>query len=56
MEETKSGWWIVKFDLTLDGESVRWEDLSMDTQAHILEQIDEGYTQGEIIEYSQREE
>ena len=62
MSETKTGWWKVKFDLTLDGEDVRWEDLSMDTQAHrwedlsmdtqahILEQINEGYYQGEIIE------
>lgn len=50
MSETKTGWWKVKFDLTLDGEEVRWEDLSMDTQAHILEQINEGYCQGEIVE------
>ena len=27
MSETKTGWWKVKFDLTLDGEDVRWEDL-----------------------------
>lgn len=50
MNETKTGWWEVKFDLTLDGEEVRWEDLSMDTQSHILEQINEGYCQGEIAE------
>lgn len=50
MSETKTGWWKVKFDLTLDGEEVRWEDLSMDTQAYILEQINEGYYQGEIVE------
>lgn len=48
--ETKAGWWKVKFDLTLDGKKVRWKDLSLDTQAHILEAIDYGYTQGEIIE------
>ena len=50
ISETKTGWWQVKFNLTLDGEEVRWEDLSMDTQAHILEQINEGYCQGEIVE------
>lgn len=50
MNETKTGWWRVTFDLTLDGEEVRWEDLSMDTQAHILEAIEGGYWQGEIIE------
>lgn len=47
---TKTGWWSVKFNLTLDGEEVRWKDLSLDTQAHILEQIESGYWQGEIIE------
>lgn len=50
MSETKTGLWQVKFNLTLDGEEVRWEDLSMDAQAHILEQINEGYCQGEIVE------
>ena len=50
MSETKTGWWKVKFNLILDGEETRWEDLSMDTQAHILEQINEGYWQGEIVE------
>lgn len=40
---SKTGWWKVKFDLTLDGEDVRWEDLTLDTQSHILEQINEGY-------------
>lgn len=50
MKKTKTGWWEVKFGLILDGEEVRWEDLSMDTQAHILEQINEGYCQGEIVE------
>jgi hypothetical protein len=54
MSETKTGWWKVKFELTLDGENVRWEDLSMDTQAHILEQINEGYYQGEIIEEEEK--
>jgi hypothetical protein len=54
ISETKTGWWKVKFDLTLDGEDVRWEDLSMDTQAHILEQINEGYYQGEIIEEEEK--
>lgn len=50
MSETKTGWWRVKFELTLDGKDVRWEDLSLDAQAHILEQIEGGYWQGEIIE------
>lgn len=55
MGETKTGWWSVKFDLTLDGEKVRWEDLSLDTQAHIIEDINNGYYSGEIIEEEEDE-
>lgn len=44
----KSGWWSVSFDLTLEGESVRWDDLDECTQEHIAECIREGYTSGEI--------
>lgn len=47
---TKRGWWHVKFDLTLDGEEVRFCDLSDATQEHIAELIKEGYYCGEIIE------
>lgn len=46
---TKLGWWNVKFDLTLDGEEVRWEDLDECTQEHIAECIKEGYNGGEIV-------
>lgn len=45
----KLGWWNVKFDLTLDGEGVRWEDLDECTQEHIAEMIKEGYNSGEIV-------
>lgn len=45
----KTGWWRVKFDLTLEGESVRWEDLDECSQEHILECIKDGYWQGEIV-------
>ena len=47
---TKTGWWSVKFELTLDGENVRYCDLSETTQEHIAEQIKEGCYCGEIIE------
>ena len=47
---TKTGWWSVKFDLTLDGENVRFGDLSETTQEHIAELIKEGYWCGEIVE------
>ena len=47
----KYGWWSVSFTLTLDGEEVRFDDLSEVTQEHIAECIKEGYVQGEICEW-----
>lgn len=46
----KTGWWVVDFDITLDGKTVRFEDLDECSQEHILERIKEGYKQGEIVE------
>lgn len=46
---TKTGWWHVKFDLTLEGEEVRWEDLDEASQEHIAERIKEGFCSGEIV-------
>lgn len=46
----KYGWWSVNFEVTLDGEEFRWEDLSETTQEHILDMIMEGYFSGEICE------
>lgn len=45
----KTGWWSVKFELTLEGEEVRFDDLDEATQEHIAECIKEGYTSGEIV-------
>lgn len=45
----KTGWWEVKFELTLEGEEVRWDDLDECTQEHIAEMIKEGYLGGEIV-------
>ena len=39
----KYGWWNVKFDITLDGESVRFWDLSEVSQEHILKLISEDF-------------
>jgi hypothetical protein len=47
----KIGSWYVKFELVLDGEDVRWEDLDESSQEHIVECIKEGYTSGELVEY-----
>lgn len=46
----KYGWWSVNFDLTLEGEEVRFSDLSEATQEHIADMIKEGYYGGEIVE------
>ncbi len=46
----KYGWWVVNFDITLDGETVRFDDLSEVSQEHILRQIFDGYRQGEVCE------
>lgn len=44
----KYGFWSVKFELTLEGEEVRWDDLDECTQEHIAKCIKEGYVSGEI--------
>lgn len=49
-ENVKTGWWSVEFDVTLDGETIRFDDLSETSQEHIIRQIAEGYRQGEIVE------
>ena len=46
---TRTGWWSVKFVLTLDGKDVRWSDLDETSQEHISNCIKEGYCGGEII-------
>lgn len=47
---TRYGNWFVSFELTLEGETVRFCDLSDATQEHIAEMIKEGYYSGEICE------
>ena len=49
----KYGWWSVKFELTLEGEEVRWDDLDEVTQEHIANCIKEGYTSGGICIYEE---
>ena len=46
---TKTGWWKVKFDLTLEGEDILWDSLDEATQEHIAECIKKGYCGGEIV-------
>jgi len=55
MRETKNGTWKVNFDLTLEGQSVRFDELSEESQEHIIKLILEGFTSGEIIEEQEYE-
>ena len=48
--ETKTGYWSVSFDITVDGEDSDWDSLSETTRQHILSEIGEGYTNGELVE------
>ena len=52
----KYGWCHVTLDITLEGEPVRWDDLSDITQEHIAAKILEGYLSIEIIEEEEEEE
>lgn len=50
LETEKHGWWSVKFELTLEKETVCFEDLTEVTQEYICKLISEGFTSGEICE------
>ena len=52
----KNGWCHVTFSVTLDGETVDFDDLSDDTKRHVAEKIVEGYKSIEINEYFEEEE
>ena len=45
------GSWSVDFTITLEGEEVRFDDLSEVSQEHIANLIGEGYVCGEVFEY-----
>ena len=49
-DDVKTGWWKVIFYLHLDGEEVRFEDLSETLQEHILNSIRRGINQGQLVE------
>ena len=46
----KYGWCHVTLNITLEGETVRWDDLSEVTQEHIATMIAKGYRSIEIVE------
>jgi len=52
----KSGWWKVAFNITLEGEEVRFSDLPKYTQEYIVKSILEGCREGEILETVEVEE
>lgn len=47
---TKLGSWAVNFEIILDGEVIKFEDLSEGSQEHILQCIKEDYYSGELVE------
>lgn len=46
----KLGSWAVNFEIILDGEVIKFEDLSEGSQEHILQCIKEDYYSGELVE------
>ena len=53
---TKTGWWTVNFDITLDGQTISFDSLDDASQQHIVECIREGYRQGEVVMETDDEE
>lgn len=47
---SKTGWWSINFDITLDGKEVCFDDLSESAQEHILYLIMNGHRHGEVVE------
>jgi len=46
----KTGWWVAKWDITLEGIGIDFDELSEASQEHILKAIAEGFHQGEVVE------
>lgn len=46
----KLGSWAVNFEIILAGKEVRFEDLSENSQEHILQCIKDDYYSGELVE------
>lgn len=46
----KRGWCNVNFEITLEGESIRFKDLSESNQEYICRKLSDGYRTIEIIE------
>lgn len=47
---TKLGSWAVNFEIILDGEVIKFEDLSETSQEYILQCIKDDYYSGELVE------
>lgn len=53
---TKTGWWKVNFDVTLDGIGIDFGELSEGSREHILSLIADGCVAGEVVEEVDGEE
>jgi hypothetical protein len=49
-DDVKTGWWKVSFDIRLNDEEVRFEDISETSQEHIINCIKDGCNQGQLFE------
>ena len=44
----KYGWWSVKFEVTIEGETFNFDDLDECSKEHICNLIKDGYRSGEV--------
>lgn len=53
---TKTGWWSVRFEVTLEGVGIDFDELSDCSQEHILKMIAEGFKSGEVVEEDDKDD
>lgn len=53
---TKTGWWSVQFNVTLEGIGIDFGELSEGSREHILKLIADGCVAGEVVEETDDEE
>lgn len=57
MANIKYGWWNIQdLKVKLEGVDFLFSDLSEESQNHIIELVQDGYTQGQIIEEDEESE
>lgn len=46
----KTGWWKIRFDVTLDGIEIDFDELSLENKRKVQAMLAQGCVAGEIIE------